>query len=120
MVKPAIPMTKLQIFWGFWSIVGLVAVGWPSLHVGGAQVMLDEIGRGWGALTIALDLLFVAIPVAAFMVIESHRLGMRWPWIWLPLIVPLPGAFLIPLFFLLRERALLRIRAEQERLGGST
>ena len=29
-------------------------------------------------------------------------------WIWAVLAIPLPGAFLIPLFVLLRERALLR------------
>jgi hypothetical protein len=33
---------------------------------------------------------------------------MRAPWLWAALAIPLPGAFLIPLFFLLRERALLR------------
>jgi hypothetical protein len=33
---------------------------------------------------------------------------MRWPWIWVLLAIPLPGAFLVPLFFLLRERALIR------------
>ena len=66
-----------------------------------------------------LDLVFVAISVVAFMVIESYRLGMRWPWVWVPLIVPLPGAFVIPLFFLLRERALLRIRAQEQSGGGN-
>jgi hypothetical protein len=61
-------------------------------------------------LTVALDLVFLGIPVGAFAVIESRRLRMRWPWIWIPLAIPLPGAFQIPLFFLLRERALLRAR----------
>jgi hypothetical protein len=117
--KPAIPITWLQLFWSLWSIAGLLAVGWASLHVGAADVFLAEITHGWGALTVALDLLFIAIPVVAFMVIESYRLGMRWPWIWVPLIIPLPGAFLVPLFFLLRERALLRIRAQQQSAGGN-
>ncbi|MDB5393042.1 MAG: hypothetical protein JWM91_548 [Rhodospirillales bacterium] len=114
MAAPAVPVIGLQLFWAFWSIVGLVAVAWASLHVGGTRALLDELSHGWGAFTIALDLLFVAIPVVAFMVIESYRLGMRWPWIWVPLIIPLPGAFLIPLFFLLRERALLHIRAQED------
>jgi hypothetical protein len=40
---------------------------------------------------------------------------MRWPWIWVPLILPLPGAFVIPLFFLLRERTLLAASAPPHR-----
>ena len=101
-------MTGTQFFWGVCAVVGLVAVGYPALHVGDSGAMLAELTRGWGGITISLDLVFVAIPVVAFMVIESYRLKMRWPWIWVPLILPLPGAFVIPLFFLLRERALLR------------
>ena len=106
----SIPITPLQIFWGVCAMVGLVSVGWASLHVGGNAAFLAEIGQSWGALTVGLDLLFLGIPAVAFAVIESRRLGMRAPWIWIPLAIPLPGAFLIPLFFLLRERALLRAR----------
>jgi hypothetical protein len=112
-------ITWTQVFWGICAIVGLVAVGWASAHDGGMAAMADDLSHSWGALTIALDLLFVAIPVVAFMVIEARRLGMLWPWIWVPLILPLPGAFVVPLFFLLRERALLRIRAEESSAGGN-
>jgi hypothetical protein len=80
---------------------------------------LSDVLHGWGSIAIALDLVFVAIPVVAFMVMESYRLGMRWPWVWAPLILPLPGAFVVPFFFLLRERALLRIKAQQESAGGN-
>ena len=97
-----------QVFWGICAAVGLIAVGYPSAHVGGMDAMLADLTHSWGGITISLDLIFVAIPVVAFMVIEAHRLNMRWPWIWVPLILPLPGAFVIPLFFLLRERALQR------------
>ena len=112
-------ITRTQVFWGVCATIGLVAVGYPSLHVGGMAAMMADLTHGWGAIAIALDLVFVAIPVVAFMVIEARRLGMRWPWIWVPLIIPLPGAFVIPVFFLLRERALLRIRAEQQSAGGN-
>lgn len=101
-------MTGAQIFWGICAAVGLVAVGYPALHVGDSGTMLADLTRSWGGITISLDLVFVAIPVVAFMVVEAYRLKMRWPWIWVPLILPLPGAFVIPLFFLLRERALSR------------
>ena len=119
MAKTAIPITPLQIFWGVCAIAGLVAVGWASRHVGGSGELIDDLNSSWGATTIAADLVFVAIPVVAFMVIESYRLGMRWPWIWAPLIIPLPGAFVIPLFFLLRERALLRMPAEKQSSQGN-
>lgn len=110
-------MTGTQVFWGICAVVGLVAVGYPALHVGGADAMMADLTHGWGGITVSLDLVFVAIPVVAFMVIEAYRLKMRWPWIWVPLILPLPGAFVVPLFFLLRERALLRMTAEQS--GGN-
>ena len=113
-----VPVTALQIFWGICAAVGLVAVGWASLNVASGGFLADVM-HGWGSITIALDLVFVAIPVVAFMVLESYRLNMRWPWIWAPLILPLPGAFVIPLFFLLRERALLHIKAEQNSPGGN-
>lgn len=103
-----VPITPLQIFWSAWAVAGLCAVGWASLHVSGTAAFLTELRQSWGSLTVALDLVFLGIPVVAFAVIESRRLGMRWPWIWAVLAIPLPGAFLIPLFFLLRERALLR------------
>lgn len=96
----------------------MLVVGWASLRVQSGS-FLSDILHGWGSIAIALDLVLIAIPVVAFMVMESHRLGMRWPWIWVPLILPLPGAFVVPLFFLLRERALLRLKAEQQSAGGN-
>ena len=106
-------MTGRELFWGVCAVVGLVAVGYPALHVGGVDAMMGDLKSGWGGITVSLDLVFIAIPVVAFMVIEAYRLKMRWPWIWVPLILPLPGAFVIPLFFLLRERAL------QKSVGGN-
>lgn len=97
-----------QVFWAVCAVVGLVAVGYPSLQVDGMDAMIADLTHGWGGIAISLDLVFVAGPVVAFMVIESYRLKMRWPWIWVPLILPLPGAFVVPLFFLLRERTLLK------------
>jgi len=112
-------VTGTQIFWGVCAVVGLVAVGYASAHVGGMEAMIADLTHGWGGIAISLDLLFVAIPVVAFMVIEAYRLKMRWPWIWVPLILPLPGAFVVPLFFLLRERALLRMTAQHRSVGGN-
>jgi hypothetical protein len=113
-----VPVTGLQFFWGICAIVGLLMVGWASLHADGAGLWFF-MTHDYGALTITNDLLFIAIPVIVFMVVEARRLKMRWPWIWVPLIIPLPGAFVVPLFFLLRERALLSIRAGEQSAGGN-
>jgi hypothetical protein len=103
-----VPITAVQVFWAACALIGLIAVGWASSRISGS--FLAEIFQSWSATTVALDLLLLGVPVVAFAVIESRRLGMRLPWIWIPLALPLPGAFLIPLFFLLRERALIRQR----------
>jgi hypothetical protein len=109
-IHRTVPLTALQVFWSVSALVGLFGVGWASLSVTSLAAFWDDIHRSGGALTVSVDLVLLAVPVLAFAVIESRRLGMRWPWIWIPLAVPLPGAFVIPLFFLLRERALIRQR----------
>ena len=106
--RDRIPVTPLQIVWAISAVVGLVVVGGASLHVAGVAELLEDLSQSWAALTVALDLLLLGIPVVVFVVIEANRLGMRRPWLWALLAIPLPGAFLIPLFFLCRERALLR------------
>jgi len=105
--KARVPVTGTQWFWGICSAVGLVGGRWLSRHVAGAAVFLSELRQSWSALTVGLDLLLLGVPVVAFLVIESRRLRMRAPWVWAFLAVPLPGAFVVPLFFLLRERRLL-------------
>ena len=105
-----VPVTGLQIFWAVWAAVGLIGVGIPAAHAPDRAVFLADLRQSWSTITVSLDLLLLGLAAVAFTVIESRRLGMRWPWIWVPLAIPLPGAFLIPLFFLLRERALIRAR----------
>jgi hypothetical protein len=107
--RQPVPLTGLQIFWGFCAIAGLLGVGWPAAHAPDAAAFSAELGQSWSGITVSSDLLFLGLPVVAFAVIESRRLGMRLPWIWVPLAIPLPGAFLIPIFLLLRERALIRL-----------
>jgi hypothetical protein len=106
-----VPITGLQVFWAVWALIGLAAVGFAAAHVGGNAQFIAAATGSWGALTIALDLLLLGVAVVVFVVVEARRLRMPMPWIWIPLAIPLPGAFLIPVFFLLRERALLRARA---------
>lgn len=112
-VKTGVPVTPLQVLWGALSLIGLVAVGWPALHAPDQATFLAAVTGNWSTLAVSLDLLGLGIAATVFAVIESYRVGMRWPWIWVPLAIPLPGAFLVPLFFLLRERALLKRSAER-------
>lgn len=101
----SVPVTGLQIFRGLLALTGLIVVGLAGAQTPPADLFLAELTASWGMLTIGFDLLLLGIAAVAFVAIEAHRLGMRWPWIWVPLALPLPGAFLVPLFFLLRERA---------------
>src|SRR5205823_10171277 len=92
-----VPITAVQIVWLLFAGVGLVSVGWASAHVTGGDRFVAQLRQSWSAMTIALDLVFLGIPVVVFVVIEARRLGMRAPWAWAPLAIVLPGAFLIPL-----------------------
>jgi Terpene cyclase DEP1 len=108
-----VPLTALQILWAAAALIGLVGVYWPALRVTDSAHFLAELGQSWSALTVSADLVLMGVPVVIFAIVESYRLGLRLPWIWAPLTIALPGAFVIPLFLLLRERALLRSRGDQ-------
>jgi len=108
-----VPLTGIQVFWAICAAIGLFGVGFPASHAPDAVTFLAELSRDWSTMTVSLDLLLLGLAVVAFAVIESRRLGMQLPWIWIPLAIPLPGAFLIPLFFMLRERALIRMRRNE-------
>ncbi len=104
-------VTALQVFWGLSALIGLVVVGWPMSHAPSFGVFMTELNQTWSSLLVSLDLLFVGVAAVVFAVIEARRLGMRFPWIWVPLAVVLPGAFVVPFFFLMRERAVIRSKA---------
>lgn len=95
--------TPLQVFWGSLAVVGLVAVGVPALSGGGSD-FLSQVFANPATTLVTLDLLLLGLGVVVFVVVEAGRLGMPRPWLWAVLAVPLPGAFLVPLFFVLRER----------------
>ena len=105
-----VPVTGLQIFWALSALLGLLGVFWPALHAPDAAQFLAELQQSWSTLTISADLVLLGIPLIVFAVVEARRLGLPMPWIWAPLAIPLPGAFVIPLFLLIRERALIRVR----------
>ena len=73
----SVPITAVQVFWGVCALIGLSAVGWASSRVSGS--FLTEICQSWSAITIAVDLVLLGVPVVAFAVIEARRLGMVKP-----------------------------------------
>ena len=99
--------TPLQVVWASLALVGLVAVGLAASRVDGGA-FLDDVFANPATVTVTVDLLILGVAVVVFVVVEASRLGMRRPWLWAILSVPLPGAFLVPLFFVLRERRLQR------------
>jgi len=109
MAKSPVPITQLQILWAICAIAGLLAVIWPAAHAPAPALFFHDVTANPSTLTISLDLIFLGLAMVIFAISESRRLGMRYPWIWVPLALPLPGAFLMPVFFLLRERAMIRL-----------
>ncbi|MCU1501238.1 MAG: hypothetical protein JWM12_592, partial [Ilumatobacteraceae bacterium] len=97
--------TPLQLVWAAIALLGLVAVGVTATQVDGGA-FLDDIFANAATTTVTIDLLILGVAVIVFLVVEASRLGMRRPWLWAIVAVPLPGAFLVPLFFVFRERRL--------------
>jgi hypothetical protein len=97
--------TPLETLYAVLATIGLGAVGTAAVGVGGGR-FVDDVFANPATTTITVDLLVLGIAVVVFVVVEAARLGMRRPWLWAVLAVPLPGAFLVPLFFVLRERRL--------------
>ena len=98
-------MRGLQLVWSLFAALGLVAVGTVAVQVHGSS-FLDDVFANPATTTVTLDLLVLGVAVVVWVVVEARRLGMRRPWLWAVLAVPLPGAFLVPLFLVLRERRL--------------
>jgi len=96
-------VTPLQVFWSVLAAIGLLSVGIAAVNVNGSS-FLDDLFANAATTTIAVDLLILGVAVVVWVVVEAHRLGMKRPWLWAVLAVPLPGAFLVPVFLVLRER----------------
>ncbi len=99
------PLTVLQALWTVLAGIGLIAVGAAASRADSGH-FFDQVFANPATTTVTLDLLVLGISVVVFVVVEASRLGMRRPWLWAVLAVPLPGAFLVPLFLVLRERRL--------------
>lgn len=98
-------ITPLQVLWSVFAAIGLFSVGIAAVNVDGRS-FLDDVFANAATTTIALDLVVLGVAIVVWVVVEARRLGMKRPWLWAVLSVPLPGAFLVPVFLVLRERRL--------------
>ncbi len=103
----AVPVTFRQVFWGVCSLAAFAIVGWASAQAPSLSAFFAELGQSRSAVIVSLDLAFLGFAAVTFSVIESVRLNMRLPWIWIPLSIVMPAGSMFPFFLLIRERALL-------------
>lgn len=74
--------SAFEVFLAAAAVTGLGAVGALAVQVDGAALLSDAFAT------------------------PARRLSLRRPWVWAALAIPLPGAFVVPLFLLVRERRL--------------
>jgi hypothetical protein len=67
--------------------------------------------------SITIDLFFLGLAVFVWMVLEARRLGMRWVWLYLVFGMLIAISVTVPVFLLLRERAL--AKKEPSAAGGT-
>jgi len=95
-----------QLFYGVAAVVGLALTWWFNLRYDGSVGYLQAWFANDASSSAAVDLIVLAVVSSVFIVAESRRLGLRWPVVYV--VVGFVGAmaFAVPLFLLVRERAL--------------
>ncbi len=83
-------VTPLQVLWLVLAAIGLFSVGIAAVNVDGGS-FVDDVFANAATTTIALDLLVLGVAVVVWVVVEARRLGMKRPWLWAVLSVPLTG-----------------------------
>ena len=95
-----------QVCYGLAALVGLVLTWFFNLRYDGSVGYLQAWFANDASSSAAVDLIVLAVVASVFIVAESRRLGLRWPLVYV--VVGFVGAmaFAVPLFLLVRERAL--------------
>lgn len=95
-----------QVFYGVAAVAGLVLTWFFNLRYDGPVSYLAAWFANDASSSAAVDLIVLAVVASVFIVAESRRLGLRWPLGYV--VVGFVGAmaFAVPLFLLVRERAL--------------
>ena len=99
------------------GVYGVLALAGAALtmpfnlqHDGSALDFVRDATSSPAGLSLSFDLVVLATACVVLVLTESRRLGIRRPWIYLVLCGVVAAAFAIPLFLLVRERALDRRR----------
>ncbi|WP_167582136.1 DUF2834 domain-containing protein [Kineococcus rubinsiae] len=95
-----------QVFYGVAAAAGLVLTWYFNLTYDGSTGYVQAWFANAASSSAAVDLLVLAAAVSIFVVTEGRRLGMRWPLAYVVAGLVVAMAFAVPLFLLVRERAL--------------
>lgn len=91
------------------AVVGAVGTVVNNLaHDGSALDFVRDATSTPAGRSLSIDLAVLAAACVVLVVTEARRLGIRWWWVYLVLCGVVAAAFAIPLFLLVRERALQR------------
>ena len=100
--------TPLAITWLVIAIAGLVGTWiFNGLAIAQARDFIgDWVNSGPAVSSLTVDLLVAAVAGCILIVVESRRLGMKRPWLYIVLSGLTAFAFTFPLFLAMRERKL--------------
>ncbi len=112
-VRPVtISRTALCILYALVALVALVGTWANNLQLEAAGP-LDANVRFWAqslatpvSRSLTVDLLLLAASVTTWMVLEARRVGLRFVWLWVIAGVLVGVSVIVPLFLIVRERAL--------------
>lgn len=95
-----------QWLYGVLSVVGLIGTWYFNISFAGPGNYVAAWFANDASSSAATDLIVVSLAASIFMVVEGRRLGMRRAWLYVVAGFVLAMAFAVPLFLLMRERAL--------------
>ena len=104
--------TPAAIVWLVLAIIGLIGT-WTFNTLAIIQLrdfIGDWVNSGPAVSSLTVDLLVVAVAGSILIVVESRRLGMKRPWLYIVLSGITAFAFTFPLFLAMRERKLASLR----------
>jgi hypothetical protein len=104
-----------QVVYGVLAVAGAaLTLPFNLRHDGTALDFVRDATSTPAGLSLSFDLVVLATACVVLVLGESRRLGIRRPWVYLVLCGLVAAAFAIPLFLLVRERALQRRRREAQ------
>lgn len=107
-----------QTFYGIMAIVGLCATWYFNIQAMQADpnfsfmTFLADNYVNPSSASITNDILVVLVVFFFWSFFEARKLNMKYWWVYLPLSIGIALAFALPLFMLMRERALAKVKSD--------